>query len=157
VRDPGKTGPKRAQRWPGREFLGEAAFLLYVHAADGGETGAMASALERVLSCTPRMRPDLRRLSFADAAFFNGVHRRNAVLALAWLEDARKVAGGAPLEDWDASALAAIALAEENWEEAGTQFRRAIARLDRQPGAHGSIVASRRRLAALAESTALPR
>jgi hypothetical protein len=135
-----------------QEFVGEAATLLHVHAFDLGDAAAMAGALEKVLGWSHRMRPDLRRVYFAEAAFFQGVFRKNGVLARAWLEDARKVKGGVALQDWDAAPLAAIALAEENWEEARAQISQAIAFLDRQPGARGSVSVARRRLEALAAS-----
>jgi hypothetical protein len=135
-----------------RAFLGEAATLLHMHAFDSGDAEAAARALEQVLGSSRRLRPDLRRGYFAEAAFFQGVYRKNAALARAWLEDARKVKGGAALKNWDAAPLAAIAIAEGNWEQAGAQLRQAIALLDRQPGGRGSVSAARRRLEALAAS-----
>ncbi|HTX36829.1 MAG TPA: hypothetical protein VME43_17490 [Bryobacteraceae bacterium] len=138
--------------WRAREFRGEAALLLAIRALDGGETTAMAAALEQVLGNAARLRPDQRRICFAEAAFFQGVHQRNAALALDWLQDARQVKGGVTLKDWDAAAQAAVAISEENWDQARAQIARAIARLDRQPGRHGSVVAWRRRLVALRDS-----
>lgn len=135
-----------------REFRGEAAMLLAIRAIDEGETTAIAAALEQLLGNAARLRPDQRRVCFAEAAFFQAVHQRNTVLALDWLQDARKVKGGVTLKDWDAAAQAAVAMSLENWDQARSQIARAIARLDRQPGRHGSVVAWRRRLVALRES-----
>ena len=136
----------------GREFRGEAAIMLLIHACDVGETEAMAAALEQVLAHAHRLRPDLRRGFFAEAAFFQGVYRRKAAPALAWLADARQVKGGVPEKDWDASALGAVAAAQEKWDEARQHFGRAIARLGRQAGQRGSVAAARRRLAVLVDS-----
>ena len=133
-----------------REFLAEAAVLLHLHVFDGGEPTVVAAALERVLADAGRLRVDLRRAYFAEAAFFQGVYRGNADLARAWLEDARKIKGGVALKDWNAGALAAIALAEGKPAEARPCIDRAIALLDRQPGMRGGVIADRRRLMALA-------
>jgi len=138
-----------AEHRPESEFRGEAAVLLAIHALDSGDPAATACALENVLANYTRLRPDLRRPFFAEAAFFQGVYRRNAALAAQWLEDARKIKGGVALKDWDAAALAAVALAQGKNEEARQQLGRAIAFLDRQPGARGSVLAARRRLAAV--------
>jgi len=138
----------------GREYAGEAAVLLYIHAFDCGDPDAMAAALERVLSNAGRLRPDLLRAYQAEAAFFLGVYRKDAERARSWLADARKTRRAASLPDWDASAMAAVALAEGNPEEAQKQISRAIARLDRQPGAHGGVVSRKRRLIGLAASIA---
>jgi hypothetical protein len=136
----------------GREFLAEAVMLLHLHVRDGGEPTAVAAALEQVLANSGRLRADLRRMYFAEAAFFQAVYRSNAELARAWLEDARKIKGGVALKDWNAGALAAIALAEGKPVEARPYIERAIALLDRQPGTRGGVVADRRRLMALAAS-----
>ena len=96
--------------------------------------------------------PDLRRTFFSEAAFFQGVYRKNPALARGWLADARKVKDRAALKGWDAAALAAIALAEGNIEDARAETRRAIAYLDGRPSTYGSVQAAHRRLAALAES-----
>jgi hypothetical protein len=136
----------------GSEFLAEAVMLLHLHLRDGGDPTVVAAALERVLANAGRLRADLRRLYFAEAAFFQGVYRNNAERARAWLEDARKIKGGVALKDWDAGALAAIALAEGKPAEARQCIDRAIALLDRQPGTPGVVIAERRRLMTLAAS-----
>ena len=149
---PHKIMEKLAADAPGWDLHGEAAVLLHIYTFDCGETEATAAALEQVLAKAERLRPELRRHYFAEAAFFQGVYRKNGPLARAWLEDARRVKAIPALKDWDAPALAAIAGAEGNVDEARAQIGRAIAYLDRQPGERGSILAARRRLAVLTDS-----
>jgi hypothetical protein len=139
-----------------REFRAEAAILLAIRALDIGDTAVIAAALERVLRNDRRLRPEQRRIFYAEAAVFQGVFRRNAVLALDWLTDARKIRSSVAFKDWDAAAQAALAMAEENWGTARSQLARAIARLDQMPGRHGSIVATRRRLVALRDALPAP-
>lgn len=124
-------------------------YRLYLRARDGGTPPEMAAGLDYALAASAEMHPMLRRTSFAAAAFFQGVFGRNAALARAWLEDARKVKGVVAEKDWDAYCLGAIALAEGNAQQAREQFVRAMAALDRQPGASGSRAAARARIVAL--------
>lgn len=126
--------------------------FVYFCAMDGGDPARIADALERVLALSNRMNPDSRRAYFAEAAFVQGIYRKDASLARAWLDDARRVRGTLPKEDWDSAALAGIACAEGDAAQAGAQLTRAIAMLDRQPGTSGSVAACRGRLAALLES-----
>jgi hypothetical protein len=126
--------------------------FVYFCAMDGGEPERIAEALERVLALSDRLNPDSRRAYFAEAAFVQGIFRRDATLARAWLDDARRVKGTLPKEDWDSAALAGIACAEGDAAQALTQLTRAIAMLDRQPGTSGSVAACRGRLAALLDA-----
>ena len=137
-------------------FRAEAAVLQLVHALDVGEIGAIAGALERLLSQDRHLRPALRRVCFSEAAFFQGVYRRQPVPAGEWLEDARKVKGAVAEKDWDSFAMGAVAFARQDWEEARRQFARAIAYLDRRAGNRGSLLAARGRVVALMESMPAP-
>ncbi len=123
--------------------------FVYFRAMDDGDPARIAGALERVLALGHRMNPDSRRAFFAEAAFVQGIFRKDATLARAWLEDARKVKGTLPKDDWESAALAGIACAEGEAELACAELRRAIAMLDRQPGNSGSVAACRGRLAEL--------
>lgn len=123
--------------------------FVYFGAMDTGEPARIAAALERVLALAYHMNPDSRRAYFAEAAFVQGIFRRDAALARAWLDDARHVKGTLPKDDWDSAALAGIACAEGDAAQASAQLTRAIAMLDRQPGTSGSVAACRGRLAAL--------
>jgi len=123
--------------------------FVYFCALDGGDPAHIAGALERVLALAQHMNPDSRRAYFAEAAFVQGIFRKDAPLARAWLEDARKVKGTLPKQDWDSAALAGIAFAEGDAAQASAQLTRAIAMLDRQPGTSGSVAACRGRLAEL--------
>ena len=106
-------------------------------------------ALEDVLAASKRLRPDLRRVCFSEAAFYQGVIARNAKLARAWLADARNVKGTTSEKGWEEGLLAAVDFAEGREEEARAHARRAIAYLDRWPAQSGSVAAARRRLGAL--------
>jgi len=123
--------------------------FVYFCAMDGGDPARIAVALERVLAMASQMNPDSRRAYFAEAAFVQGIFRKDATLARAWLDDARQVKGTLPKEDWDSAALAGIACAEGDAAQATAQLTRAVAMLDRQPGTSGSVAACRGRLAAL--------
>jgi hypothetical protein len=126
-----------------------ARYLALVCALDLGERERVASALEAVLAASHKLRADLRRAAFSEAAFYQGVIARDAGLARGWLADARGVKGTAAERGWDSGLLAAIAFAEGNEKEAAVQARAAIAYLDRWPAESGSIAAARRRLARL--------
>ena len=115
----------------------------------------IAEALERVLALAHQLNPDSRRAYFAEAAFVQGIFRKDASLARAWLDDARKVKGTLPKDDWDSAALAGIACAEGDAAQASAQLTRAIAMLDRQPGNSGSVAACRDALAALLARSSL--
>ena len=123
--------------------------FVYFCALDEGDPERIAGALERVLAVTNKMNPDSVRAYFAEAAFVQGIFRKDAPLARAWLADARKVKGALPREDWDCAALAGIACAEGDLAQTSAHLTRAIAMLDRQPGTSGSLTACRERLAAL--------
>jgi hypothetical protein len=123
--------------------------FVYFCAMDEGDPARIADALERVLAVANKMNPDSRRAYFAEAAFVQGIFRKDAPLARAWLADARKVKGTLPREDWDCAALAGIASAEGDAAQTCAHLTRAIAMLDRQPGTSGSVAACRERLAAL--------
>jgi hypothetical protein len=131
-----------------------ARYLAMVYALDLGEPARVAAALEEVLSASHKLRPDLRRVVFSEAAFYQGVMARNAELARAWLKDARAVKGTGAEKGWATGLLAAVAMAEGREEEAREQARAAIAYLDRWPSESGSIAAAKRRLAALTSSPA---
>jgi hypothetical protein len=126
-----------------------ARMFAYFCALDGGEPEPIANALERILELADRIHPDSRRAWFAEAAFVQGIYRKDAPLARAWLEDARHVEGVIEKPDWESAALAGIACAEGNAAGTAAQLARAIAMLDRQPGTSGSLLACRSRLAAL--------
>jgi hypothetical protein len=123
--------------------------FVYFCAMEDGDPERIASALERVLALAHRLNPDTRRAYLAEAAFVQGIFRRNELLARAWLDDARQVKGTLPRKDWDCAALAGIARAGGDIAQACEQLRRSIAMLDRQPGNSGSVAACRGRLAAI--------
>ncbi len=123
--------------------------FVYFCALDEGDPARIAEALEQVLALAHQMNPDSRRAYFAEAAFVQGIFRKDAALARAWLEDARKVKGTVTRDDWDSAALAGIACADGDAAQTSVQLTRAIAMLDRQPGSSGSVAACRGRLAAL--------
>ena len=125
--------------------------FVYFCAMDRGDPERIAGALERVLAFAHQMHPDSRRAYFAEAAFVQGMFRKDAVRAREWLADARHVKGTLPREDWDCAALAGIAVAEGELGQARTQLKRSIAMLDRQPGHSGSVAACRACLASLLE------
>jgi hypothetical protein len=129
-----------------------ARYLAMVHALDGDEPSRVAIALEAVLEASHKLRPDIRRVCFSEAAFYQGVTAGNAKLAREWLDDARRVTGAASEKGWDAGLLAAVATAEGNVAEAGKYAQAAIAYLDRWPGASGSVMAARNRLGQLISS-----
>jgi hypothetical protein len=126
-----------------------ARYLALVYALDTGEPARVAVALEEVLTASKHLRPDLRRVCFSEAAFYQGVMARNADLARAWLQDARGVKGTTSESAWDEGLLAAVAFAEGREQEARKHARGAIAYLDRWPSESGSAAAARRRLGAL--------
>jgi len=129
-----------------------ARYLTMVHALDTGGPERIAAALEDVLAASHKLRADLRRVCFSEAAFYQGAYARNAELARGWLEDARKVKGTTSEKGWEEGLLAAIAFAEGNEGEAGEHASAAIAYLDRWPAESGSVAAGKRRLARLISS-----
>lgn len=131
-----------------------ARYLVMVSALDSGDRERVAAALEDVLAASHKLRPDLRRVSFSEAAFYQGVMARNAELAVAWLKEARAVKGTSSEKGWDHGLLAAVALAEGREADAREEALAAIAYLDRWPAESGSVAAARRRLAALTSSPA---
>ena len=120
-----------------------------------GSTAALAAlgkfGARKIAILTPHQPrgDEMVRAYFAEAAFVQGIFRKDAPLARAWLEDARKVKGTLPREDWDCAALAGISCAEGDAAQTCAHLTRAIAMLDRQPGTSGSVAACRERLAAL--------
>jgi Peptidase family M50 len=126
-----------------------ARYLAMVHALDVGERERIATALEETLAASHKLRPDLRRVCFSEAAFYQGTSARNAELARGWLEDARKIRYTTSEKGWEEGLLAAISVAEGKQEEVREHARAAIAYLDRWPAESGSVAAARRRLAAL--------
>jgi hypothetical protein len=123
-----------------------ASILLLSHALDGNDGDAIAEEVERALPRAGGGVPLHRRMIYETAAYTQGIFRRNAELAAAWLADARAVKGVVAEADWDADSLGAVAWASGKHSEAEAQFERALARLARQPGASGSVKASRERL-----------
>ena len=77
---------------------------------------------------------------------YQGVFRKNAVLAAEWLEEARGIEVSLPEQDWEAYPLAAIAVAEGRPEVARPYLLAALRSLDRSPGHSGSVAALRARL-----------
>jgi hypothetical protein len=131
-----------------------ARYLALVYALDIGDAARVAAALEDALAASHKLRPDLRRVVFSEATFYQGVMARNTELARAWLKDAREVKGTAAEKGWDAGLLAAVAVAEGREQDAREQARAAIAYLDRWPAESGSVMAARRRLASVISSPA---
>jgi hypothetical protein len=126
-----------------------AAVLMLAYTLDGRDPDAIVAATERALARAATAIPLHRRMILETAAYVQGIYRRDAVLAAEWLADARKVKGVASEQDWDADSMGAIALANGAVEEARDHFRRALARLDRQPPGSGAVAASRARLEGL--------
>jgi Peptidase family M50 len=132
-----------------------AGFLYrYLYVRDAGDVSEAAAALEALLAAESDGRPDLRRVYFAEAAYFQGSVAHNAALAKAWLADARNVKQAIRLEGWDAAAMAGIAIAEGNQAQARAEIARAIEYLDRRAGKNGSVAAARDRLIALRDAVA---
>jgi hypothetical protein len=130
----------------GRAYRAAGRIFLHVYAQETAPPAEVAIALERALSLAAEMRGDLRRSYFAEAAFWQGLFNRNAMLARAWLDDARAVKGALAQKDWDAASLAAIAIVEGDQLQFRDCLNRALAFLDRQPGPSGCVAASRARL-----------
>jgi hypothetical protein len=126
-----------------------ARYFALLYALDLGDREQVATALEQVLAASNHLRPDLRRVGFSEAAFYQGVLARNVELARAWLEEARKVKGTTSEKGWEHGLLAAVAFAEGREDEAREHAQGAIKYLDRWPSESGSVVAARRRLGAL--------
>jgi len=126
-----------------------ACVLMLAHTLDRRDPDAIAAATERALARASTAIPLHRRMILETAAYVQGIYRRDAALAAAWLEDARKVSGVVVEKDWDADSMGAIALASGNCAEAREHFQRALGRLDRQPPGSGSVAASRARLEGL--------
>ena len=132
-----------------RAYRSGGSIFLHLYARETASPAEVAGALEKVLALAGGLRGDLRRAYFAKAAFWQAVDNRNATLARAWLDDARAVQDAVTQKDWDAAALAAIAMAEGDATQFHQQLTRALAYLDRQPGPSGCVAAERNRLLAL--------
>jgi hypothetical protein len=128
---------------PEKAGLISAVFIRYASAMDSGNAGHIAEAIESALSVA-NDRPDIQRASFVAASCFHSIFRNNVPLAEAWLESARNVRNTLPQPDWDAKALAAIALANGEHDRARDLLTRYLAVLDRKP-ASGMIAAERAR------------
>jgi len=126
-----------------------AAVLMLAYTLDRGDPDAVVAATERALARAPNAIPLHRRMILETAAYVQGIYRRDAALASAWLTDARTVTGIASEKDWDADSMGAIALASGDADGARAHFRRALGRLDRQPPGSGSVAASQSRLEGL--------
>jgi hypothetical protein len=129
-----------------------AAVLMLACALDRRDPDAIVAATEKALKRASTAIPLHRRMILETAAYVQGIYRRDAALASAWLDDARKVKGVVAEKDWDADCLGAIALASGDVDAAREHFHRALARLDRQPPGSGSVAASRARLQGLIAS-----
>jgi len=121
----------------------------YLYLRDCGDPSEAAVALESILAVANKLLPDDRRGYFSEAAFHQGVFRKNAALAAEWLEEARRVEVSLPEQDWEAYPLAAIAVAEGRPEIARPYLLSALRSLDRSPGHSGSVAALRARLTEL--------
>jgi hypothetical protein len=130
----------------GRAYRAVSNIFLHVYAQETAPSAEVAVRLEQALAVADEMRAELRRSCFAEAAFWQGFTNRNAVLARAWLEDARAVKGAVAHKDWDAASLAAIAIAEGSQPQFLEYLERALASLDRAPGPSGCVAAARDRL-----------
>ena len=129
-----------------RAYRAVSRIFLHVYAQETAPAAEIATALEQALALAAEMRADLRRIYFAEAAFWQGLINRNAVLARAWLNDAHAVKGAVAQKDWDAASLAAIAIVEGDRLQFRDYLNRALAFLDCQPGPSGCVSASRARL-----------
>jgi hypothetical protein len=127
-----------------KSHLGSAIFLRYAFALDSGDVERIAEAIERGLSIAPEAPPEIQRAFQVGASCFQGIFRHNAEFAQAWLQSARAVKHIASRKDWDAKALAAIALARDERAHARDLLTRHLAALDRLPPS-GSIAAERAR------------
>jgi hypothetical protein len=92
---------KLAQATYGEAYLIRARQFVYTYVRDRGDPTEIAAALELVLAGAKNLPPDTRRGYFVEAAFYQGAVARNGTLAREWLEDARKVKGALPSEDWE--------------------------------------------------------
>jgi hypothetical protein len=127
-----------------KPYLASAIFLRYACALDGGDVQRIAEAIERGLSIDNEAPPEIQRKFQVAASCFQGILRHNAELAQSWLESARAVKHTASRKDWDAKALAAIALARGDQAQARELLARHLAALDRLPPS-GSVAAERAR------------
>ncbi len=127
-----------------KSFLTGVISVRYAHALDSGDPERIAEAIERALAANDEARPDVQRAFYVAASCFHGIFRNNAALAGAWLESARKVKNTASPKDWDAKALASLALAKGVRALARVLLTRSLAVLDRHP-LSGMIAAERTR------------
>ena len=124
--------------------------FVYFCAMDGATRSGLRGS-ERVLALAHRMNPIRGRRITRRPPLCRGFSAGMRWWRAPWLDDARRVKGTLPKEDWDSAALAGIACAEGDAIHSA-QLTRAIAMLDRQPGTSGSVAACRGRLAALLQA-----
>jgi hypothetical protein len=127
-----------------KSYLASAIFFRYAFALDSGDVERIAEAIERGLSINHQASPDIQRAFQVAASCFQGIFRHDAELAQAWLQSARAVKHTASRKDWDAKALASIALARGEHAKANELLTRHLAALDRLPPS-GSGAAERAR------------
>ena len=118
--------------------------VRYADALDRGDPEQIAQALETGLAASQETTPEVRRAFFVSASCFHSIFRNNVTLAEAWLESARQVKNAASRKDWDSKALASIALAKGDMDQAREFFTRYLQLLDRHP-ASGLITVERAR------------
>jgi hypothetical protein len=127
-----------------KAFLMQSIFFRYADALDSGDSERIAEAIEHALSINQEAQPGIQRAFYVAASCFQSIFRGNIPLAEAWLESARKVKSALALEDWDTKAMAAIALAKGEREQARELFTRYLAMLNRRPPS-GLVAAERAR------------
>lgn len=118
--------------------------VRYADALDRGDPEQIAQALEMGLAASHETTPEVRRAFFASASCFHSIFRNNVTLAEAWLESARQVKHAVSRKDWDSKALASIALAQGDLDQAREFFTRYLQLLDSHP-ASGLIAVERAR------------
>jgi hypothetical protein len=128
--------------------LAASAYFSLAVALDSGDPERIAEAVEHGLSINPESGPDMQRAFQVAASCFQGVFRHNAPLAQAWLDSARSIKYTASRKDWDAKALASIALASGENDRAREHMARYLALVDQLPNS-GILAAERARTVAL--------
>jgi hypothetical protein len=124
--------------------LAASIYFRYAVALDGGDSERIAEAIERGLSVNHEAGPDMQRAFQIAASQYQSIFRQNAPLAESWLESARAVRRTTSRKDWDAKALASIALAHGQRVQAHELLTRYLSMLDQLPPS-GILAAERTR------------
>jgi hypothetical protein len=128
--------------------LAASVYFSLAIALDSGDPERIAEAVEHGLSINPEAGPDMQRAFRVAASCFHGIFRHNAPLAQAWLDSARSIKYTASRKDWDAKALASIAVATGENDRAREHLTRYLALVDKLPNS-GILAAERARTVAL--------